>query len=102
MLSYNDEKFLELEIDKLLEKEKMIFTDSIRSSQVYIKLHKTNQILTENERKLKNTVEKFFEKISEARTSRYEEGMPSCNDRIKELLGLLNDIERQVQLIEWN
>ena len=101
MLSYNARILLETEIRKLQENRAILFTDKIRSSQTYTKLCCTNQNLTQNEEQLKNLMKNFSNKIFDALTSRYEHGMPSCEDRLKELNDLLDEIKTQIQLITW-
>ena len=101
MLSYNARRLLEKEIKKLQENRAAIFTDKIRSSQTYTKLCCTNQNLTQSERHLKNLVQNFSDKIFDALTSRYEHSMPSCEDRLKELNNLLEEIKNQTQSMIW-
>ncbi len=102
MLSYEARKYLESEIQKLQEKRTSLFTNKIRLSQKYAKLHATNQKFCEDEKKLKDLIEDFHNKIFDALSSRYEYNAPSCNERLKELSDLLEKIEKQVQLINWD
>ena len=101
MLSHEAKKYLESEIQKLQEKRASLFSPKMNISETYKRISLHSQNLKGDEEKLERMIENFNNKIYEALKSGYEYNEPSCNERLKELSNLLEEIEKQVQLINW-